>query len=168
MVVTRVLLLLLLLFPVCFVDGGVNVRLLSLREIERAVTTFLNFSALTMKDDENDDENDDDEKRGEGRESDENIVVVVVVFVVVEQAKNMSFFWFLTYSSRISSYECVFVVSRVCVPFREIRAQTYRIENKNAKTMRRYEAMRVLLLLLLLRRRRRFKVMHAYAVIIIR
>jgi hypothetical protein len=131
-VVTQVLLLLLLLFPVCFVDGGVNVRLLSLREIERAVTTFLNFSALTMKDD-------DDEKRGEGRESDENIVVVVV-FVVVEQAKNMSFFCRLLvsymYSSRISSYECVFVVSRVCVPFREIRAQTYRIENKNAKTMR--------------------------------
>jgi len=165
-VVTQVLLLLLLLFPVCFVDGGVNVRLLSLREIERAVTTFLNFSALTMKDD---DENDDDEKRGEGRESDENIVVVVVVFVVVEQAKNMSFFWFLTYSSRINSYECVFVVSRrVCAFSRNTRVQTYRYENKNAKTMRRYEAMRVLLLLLLLRRRRRFKVMHAYAVIIIR
>ena len=94
MAVTQVLLLLLLLFPVCFVDGGVNVRLLSLREIERAVTTFLNFSALTMKDDDEDDE-DDDEKRGEGRESDENIVVVVVVVVfvvVVEQAKNMSYF----------------------------------------------------------------------------
>jgi len=166
-VVTQVLLLLLLLFPVCFVDGGVNVRLLSLREIERAVTTFLNFSALTMKDDD-DDENDDEKKRGEGRESDENIVVVVV-FVVVEQAKNMSFFWFLTYSSRISSYECVFVVSRrVCAFSRNTRVQTYRYENKNAKTMRRYEAMRVLLLLLLLRRRRRFKVMHAYAVIIIR
>ena len=78
------MLLLLLLFPGRFVDGGVNVRLLSLREIERAVTTFLNFSALTMKDD------DENEKRGEGRENDENIVVVVFV-VVVEQA-NMSFF----------------------------------------------------------------------------
>jgi len=78
------MLLLLLLFPGRFVDGGVNVRLLSLREIERAVTTFLNFSALTMKDD------DENEKRGEGRENDENIVAVVFV-VVVEQA-NMSFF----------------------------------------------------------------------------
>ena len=84
MAVTHILLLLLLLFPGRFVDGGVNVRLLSLREIERAVTTFLNFSALTTKDD------DENEKRGEGRENDENIVVVVFV-VVVEQA-NMSFF----------------------------------------------------------------------------
>ena len=121
MAVTQVLLLLLLLlFPVCFVDGGVNVRLLSLREIERAVTTFLNFSALTMKDDDEDDE-DDDEKRGEGRESDENIVVVVVVVVfvvvVVEQAKNMSYFL------QTSGFVCIlffyirmsaFRVSRVC------------------------------------------------------
>ena len=135
MAVTQVLLLLLLLlFPVCFVDGGVNVRLLSLREIERAVTTFLNFSALTMKDDDEDDE-DDDEKRGEGRESDENIVVVVVV----EQAKNMSYFL------QTSGFLCIlffyirmsaFSLCRVCVPFRELRVQTYRFENKNAKTMR--------------------------------
>lgn len=94
MAVTQ-LLLLALLFSGRFVDGGVNVRLLSLREIERAVTTFLNFSALTVKDD------DENEKRGEGRENDENIVVVVFV-VVVEQA-NMSFFFaafgFLLYYS---------------------------------------------------------------------
>ena len=116
MVVTEVLLLLLLLFPVCFVDGGVNVRLLSLREIERAVTTFLNFSALTMKDDDDDD--DDDEKRGEGRESDENIVVV-------EQAKNMSFFCRLLVSYVLFSYKFVRVrfrcVACVCAFSRNTR-----------------------------------------------
>jgi hypothetical protein len=103
------LLLLTLLFPGRFVDGGVNVRLLSLREIERAVTTFLNFSALTMKDD---DEKDEDEKRGEGRESDENIVVVVFV-VVVEQA-NMSFFLQPLVSYYIFFF---FLYSRVSVRF---------------------------------------------------
>ena len=97
-----------LLFPGRFVDGGVNVRLLSLREIERAVTTFLNFSALTVKDD---DEKDDDEKRGEGRENDENIVVVV--FVVVEQA-NMPF----SLQPLVSYYIILlFIFARVLVRF---------------------------------------------------
>ena len=104
MAVTQ-LLLLLLLFPGRFVDGGVNVRLLSLREIERAVTTILNFSALTMKDD------DENEKRGEGRESDENIVAVVFV-VVVEQA-NMSFFL----QPLVSYYIFFFLYSRVLARF---------------------------------------------------
>ena len=125
MVVTQVLLLLLLLFPVCFVDGGVNVRLLSLREIERAVTTFLNFSALTMKDDDDENDDDDEKKRGEGRESDENIVVVFVVFVVVEQAKNMSFFCRLLVSYVFFSYKFVRVrfrcVACVCAFSRNTR-----------------------------------------------
>ena len=94
-----------LLFPGRFVDGGVNVRLLSLREIERAVTTFLNFSALTMKDD------DENEKRGEGRENDENIVVVV--FVVVEQV-NMPF----SLQPLVSYYIILlFIFARVLVRF---------------------------------------------------
>ena len=95
-----------LLFPGRFVDGGVNVRLLSLREIERAVTTFLNFfSALTMKDE------DENEKRGEGRENDENIVVVV--FVVVEQA-NMPF----SLQPLVSYYIILlFIFARVLVRF---------------------------------------------------
>jgi len=97
-----------------------------------------------MKDDENDD--DDDEKRGEGRESDENIVVVFVV-VVVEQAKIMSFFCRLLVSYVFFVYKFVRVrfrcVACVCAFSRNTRAQTYRYENKNAKTMRRYEAMRV-------------------------